>query len=113
MRLEAGQPAEQLDQPARGAVGRLRPDAAAQQQGIAVAPGPPRARTGERRPHRDDHITERAQLGGHLVRGAGLEEDRREPDRRLGRADLLQHRELERALHWDDAAVVHQTDQAS
>ena len=50
---------------------------------------------------------ERAQLGGHLLGGAGLEEERAQPNRRLGRAHLLEHRQLERALERHHAAVVH------
>ena len=89
---------EQLHQPRRLGALRLRRHTAALEL---------RMTSGQRRPHAHHHIAERAQLRGHLVRGAWLEEDRAQPDRRLRCAHLLQHRQLERALHRDDPAVVH------
>src|SRR5215208_6435944 len=59
------------------------------------------------RPDPDDDLSEVAQLNRHLLRRAGLVEDRGEPDRRLRIAHLLEQRELERTLHRDHAAVVH------
>ena len=55
----------------------------------------------------DHDVAKRCQLLRHLLRRARLVEERAQADRRLGVAHLLEQRQLERALHRDDAAVVH------
>ena len=66
-----------------------------------------RVATRQRRPNPNHDVSERAQLRSHLLGRPWFEEDRAQPDRRLRRAHLLEHRELERALRRDDPAVVH------
>jgi hypothetical protein len=58
-------------------------------------------------PDAHDHVTERPQLRRQLLRRARLVEERAEPDRRLRVAHLLEQRQLERALHRNDSAIVH------
>ena len=87
-------------------LGRLRRHAARGEQLVAPRPRPVAAHR-ERGPERHHHLAERPHLGGHLLGRPGLEEERAQPDRRLCRAHLLEHRELERSAHRHHAAVVH------
>jgi hypothetical protein len=104
---EGGQPGEeprQLPALPRAGLGR---HAALGELDVAHAPGAPGERVAERRTHGDHDVVEPGELGRHLGRRARLEEHRAQADGRLGGADLLQHRQLEGAPHWDDAAVAH------
>ena len=98
----AARPAARTRRPAAGAPPRARP--AARRSRAPSAPSTWRTKRGAERHH---HVAERAAARRPPARGTGLEEERAQPDRRLRRAHLLQHRQLEATLHGNHTAVVH------
>ena len=95
---------QQLHELPGGRVGRARGHAELMEHPVGQALGHVRGR----RPDRHHHLGQGGHLGGHLLGRPGLEEHGAEPDRRLGRAHLLQHHQLKRAHHGHHAAVAHQ-----
>ena len=94
-------PGRRAARPARIVSARGRPGrhAAPRQLRVAARRGA-RRRARQRRPERHHHVAQGAQLGGHLLRPPRLEEQRAQPDRRLGRAHLLQHRRAGARPAW-------------